>query len=72
MSRHLGWRLLAVIVLLGAAGALVLARPARLGLDLRGGTQIVLEERDSERQKVDGDTVDRTPEVLRRRVDQLG
>jgi hypothetical protein len=36
MSRHLGWRLLAVIVLLGAAGALVLARPARLGLDLRG------------------------------------
>ncbi len=72
MSRHLGWRLLAVIVLLGAAGALVLARPARLGLDLRGGTQIVLEERDSERQKVDGYTVDRTPEVLRRRVDQLG
>jgi SecD/SecF fusion protein len=72
MSRHLGWRLLAVIVLLGAAGALVLARPARLGLDLRGGTQIVLEARDSQRQKVDADTVDRTLEVLRRRVDQLG
>jgi SecD/SecF fusion protein len=72
MSRHLGWRLLAVIVLLGAAGALVLARPARLGLDLRGGTQIVLEARDSQRQKVDADTVERTLEVLRRRVDQLG
>jgi SecD/SecF fusion protein len=72
MSRHLGWRLLAVIVLLGAAGALVLARPARLGLDLRGGTQIVLEARDSDRQRVDADTVDRTLEVLRRRVDQLG
>jgi SecD/SecF fusion protein len=72
MSRHLGWRLLAVIVLLGAAGALVLARPARLGLDLRGGTQIVLEARDSQRQKVDADTVDRTLEVLRRRIDQLG
>jgi SecD/SecF fusion protein len=72
MSRHLGWRLLAVIALLGAAGALLLARPARLGLDLRGGTQIVLEARDGQRQKVDADTVDRTLEVLRRRVDQLG
>src|SRR5262245_17474654 len=72
MSRHLGWRLLAVIALLGAAGALVLARPARLGLDLRGGTQIVLQTQDTARQKVDRDTVDRTLEVLRRRVDQLG
>jgi SecD/SecF fusion protein len=72
MSRHLGWRLLAVIALLGAAAALVLTRPARLGLDLRGGTQIVLEASDTPRQKVDRDTVDRTLEVLRRRVDQLG
>jgi SecD/SecF fusion protein len=72
MSRHLGWRLLAVIALLGTAAALVLTRPARLGLDLRGGTQIVLEASDTARQKVDRDTVDRTLEVLRRRVDQLG
>src|SRR6266540_784250 len=72
MSRHLGWRLFAVIVVLGAAAALALTRPARLGLDLRGGTQIVLEASDTARQKVDRDTVDRTLEVLRRRVDQLG
>jgi SecD/SecF fusion protein len=72
MSRHLGWRLLAVIALLGTAAALVLTRPARLGLDLRGGTQIVLETSDTARQKVDRDTLDRTLEVLRRRVDQLG
>jgi SecD/SecF fusion protein len=72
MSRHLGWRLLAVIALLGTAAALVLTRPARLGLDLRGGTQIVLEASDTARQRVDRDTVDRTLEVLRRRVDQLG
>jgi SecD/SecF fusion protein len=44
----------------------------RLGLDLRGGTQIVLEAQDSERQEVNADTVNRTLEVLRRRVDQLG
>jgi SecD/SecF fusion protein len=70
MSRHLGWRLLAVIALLGAAAALVLTRPARLGLDLRGGTQIVPEASDTARQKVDRDTVNRTLEVLRRRGQQ--
>jgi SecD/SecF fusion protein len=72
MRRHLGWRLVAVLLLLGAAGALVLTRPARLGLDLRGGTQIVLEASDTDRRQVDRDTLDRTLEVLRRRVDQLG
>jgi SecD/SecF fusion protein len=72
LSRHLGWRLVAVLLLLGAAGWLVVTRPARLGLDLRGGTQIVLEAKDSPDRRVDGDTVARTLEVLRRRVDQLG
>jgi SecD/SecF fusion protein len=51
---------------------MVVTRPARLGLDLRGGTQIVLEAKDSPDQRVDGDTLARTLEVLRRRVDQLG
>jgi SecD/SecF fusion protein len=72
LSRHLGWRLVAVLLVLGAAGWLAATRPARLGLDLRGGTQIVLETRDGPRQRVDDDTVTRTLEVLRRRVDQLG
>ena len=72
MSRHLGWRLVAVLLVLGAAGWLALTRPARLGLDLRGGTQIVLEAKDSPERQVDGDTVARTLEVLRHRVDQLG
>jgi preprotein translocase subunit SecF len=47
LSRHLGWRLVAVLFMLGSAGWLVVTRPARLGLDLRGGTQIVLEAKDS-------------------------
>ena len=72
MSRHLGWRLVAVLLVLGAAGWLAATRPARLGLDLRGGTQIVLETKDSPERQVDGDTVARTLEVLRHRVDQLG
>jgi SecD/SecF fusion protein len=72
LSRHLGWRLVAVLLVLGAAGWLAVTRPARLGLDLRGGTQIVLEAKDSPGRPVDGDTVARTLEVLRHRVDQLG
>jgi len=50
----------------------VLTKPPRLGLDLRGGTQIVLETRDSPTVKADRESTERTLEVLRRRVDALG
>ena len=72
MAGRLGWRTLLVLAVLGGAAALILTRPVRLGLDLRGGTQILLEAKDTPRQRVSEDTVDRTLEVLRRRVDQLG
>ncbi|HEV3363434.1 MAG TPA: protein translocase subunit SecD, partial [Acidimicrobiia bacterium] len=72
MSNAFRWRVLVVVAVLGGAVALSLARPVRLGLDLQGGTQIVLEARDTPRQQVDGDTASRTLEVLRRRVDALG
>ena len=72
MSNAFHWRALLVVAVLGGAVALVVTRPVRLGLDLRGGTQIVLEAQDTPRQKVDGDTASRTLEVLRRRVDALG
>jgi SecD/SecF fusion protein len=60
------------MAVVAASAALVVSRPARLGLDLQGGTQIVLEAQDTDRQKVDGDTASRVLEVLRRRVDALG
>ena len=72
MSNAFRWRVLAVVAVVAGAGALVATRPVRLGLDLQGGTQIVLEAQDTDRQKVDGDTASRTLEVLRRRVDALG
>jgi SecD/SecF fusion protein len=72
LSRQVVWRAFAVLTVVGAAIALLVTRPIRLGLDLRGGTQIVLEARATESQQVDADTVIRTLEVLRRRVDQLG
>ena len=72
MSNASRWRLLVVVAALAGSVAVVVTRPVRLGLDLEGGTQIVLEAQDTERQKVDGDTASRTLEVLRRRVDALG
>jgi SecD/SecF fusion protein len=72
VSKNLVWRSLLVIAVLGVSMALVLDRPIKLGLDLRGGTQIVLEAQELEQQAPGADALDRTLEVLRRRVDQLG
>jgi SecD/SecF fusion protein len=58
-------------VLAASAFLLLTSRP-QLGLDLRGGTQIVLETKDSPTTKAGGDATDRSLEVLRRRVDELG
>ncbi|HJV09059.1 MAG TPA: protein translocase subunit SecD, partial [Acidimicrobiales bacterium] len=70
--QKLRWRAALVLATVVGAAFLIIARPARLGLDLQGGTQIVLEARDAPGRKVDSDTLNRTLEVLRRRVDQLG
>ncbi|MEU7102276.1 protein translocase subunit SecD [Streptomyces longwoodensis] len=48
------------------------AVPVRLGLDLRGGTQIVLETRSTATTEADREATDRTLEVLRGRIDALG
>jgi SecD/SecF fusion protein len=64
----------AVLAFAVLAGSLyfAIAVPARLGLDLRGGTQIVLETQDSPTAEADAEATDRSLEVLRRRVDALG
>ena len=49
-----------------------LTESPRLGLDLRGGTQITLETRNSLAVKADRESTERTLEVLRLRVDALG
>jgi SecD/SecF fusion protein len=64
----------ALIALGIVAGSIyvTVTHPARLGLDLRGGTQIVLETQDSPTVQADEESTDRAVEVLRRRVDALG
>ncbi len=72
MSRATAVRAVLALVVLVVSGWLVATRPARLGLDLRGGTQIVLQTRDGDRTRADATSTDQAMEVLRRRVDELG
>ncbi|MCW2608836.1 MAG: SecD/SecF fusion protein [Actinomycetota bacterium] len=72
MSRAPLVRALVALGILAASLYFALTSPARLGLDLRGGTQIVLETRDSPTVRADAASTDRAVEVLRQRVDALG
>lgn len=47
MKRKSIWRALRALLVLAGSAALVGTQPIRLGLDLRGGTQIVLEAQDT-------------------------
>ncbi|MDX3056165.1 protein translocase subunit SecD [Streptomyces sp. NE06-03E] len=51
---------------------ITLTMSPRLGLDLQGGTRMVLQAKDSETAKADRESTDRTLEVLRQRIDSLG
>ncbi|HEU4917506.1 MAG TPA: protein translocase subunit SecD [Acidimicrobiia bacterium] len=66
------WRLFWTVLSIGAAVYVVSNNPVNLGLDLRGGTQVVLEAKDTADVTVDSDVTSRTLEVLRRRVDAFG
>jgi SecD/SecF fusion protein len=70
--RGIAGRLLVSLFVLAASVYLLLTTAPRLGLDLRGGTQVVLETHDSPTAEADAEATDRTLEVLRRRVDALG
>ncbi|MFC8085815.1 protein translocase subunit SecD [Streptomyces sp. NPDC057340] len=71
-SRSLNVRALVALAVLAVSVAIALTMPVRLGLDLRGGTQIVLETKSTDTTKADRAATDRTVEVLRGRIDALG
>src|SRR4051794_26077299 len=72
MSRASQVRALLALAVLALSAFFAITHDPRLGLDLRGGTQIVLETQDSPTTKADRTSTDRALEVLRRRVDALG
>lgn len=65
-------RALLALTVIAASLAIALTTPVRLGLDLRGGTQITLETRSTATTEADREATDRTMEVLRGRIDALG
>lgn len=72
MSRGVVIRALLVVGLLAGCVALSLSREPRLGLDLRGGTQITLQAESTDRVTANAESTDRAIEILRGRVDALG
>src|SRR5690606_38725868 len=72
MSRAALTRLILALLILGGSVAIALTQEPRLGLDLRGGVQMVVETRDSDTVEADAEATERTLEVLRGRVDALG
>ncbi|WP_436772451.1 protein translocase subunit SecD [Yinghuangia sp. YIM S09857] len=72
MSRAITVRAVLALVVVLVSLYVALTQSPRLGLDLRGGTHLVLETRDSPTAKADAEATDRTLEVLRHRVDALG
>lgn len=72
MNRATALRAVLAFIVLAISAVYVVTESPRLGLDLRGGTQIVLESRDSPTVKADRESTEAALEVLRRRVDTLG
>ncbi|MFJ2030806.1 protein translocase subunit SecD [Streptosporangium sp. NPDC087985] len=72
MSRAPVVRAIAAFAVIATSIFIAFTMSPRLGLDLLGGTQIVLETKDSPTVKADAESTDRALEVLRRRADALG
>ncbi|RJL31648.1 protein translocase subunit SecD [Bailinhaonella thermotolerans] len=72
MSRAAMVRALLALAVIAGSLWITLTQSPRLGLDLRGGTQLVFETKDSPTVKANAESTDRTLEVLRRRADALG
>ncbi|MDQ6749217.1 MAG: protein translocase subunit SecD [Actinomycetota bacterium] len=65
--------LLAVALLLVGSVVVLVTKKTRLGLDLKGGVELVYQGRPTPQQpKVDSQALDRAIEIMRKRVDALG
>jgi SecD/SecF fusion protein len=62
-----------VLALIVVSGLIVAGKETRLGLDLKGGTELVYQGTPTGKvQEVSGDDIERSIEIIRERVDELG
>ncbi|HEY5192627.1 MAG TPA: protein translocase subunit SecD [Solirubrobacteraceae bacterium] len=64
--------LLIVAGLVIASLAVIVSKPTRLGLDLKGGVQLIYQGRATAQAKVTPESLNRAIDIMRKRVDQLG
>jgi SecD/SecF fusion protein len=64
--------LLIVAGLLAASAVVIVTKPTRLGLDLKGGVELVYQAKPTAQAKVDTESLERAINIMRKRVDQLG
>jgi SecD/SecF fusion protein len=64
--------LAAVAALLVGALAVIFTKPTRQGLDLKGGVSLVYQAKPTLQSKVTSDSIQRTMDIMRERVDTLG
>jgi SecD/SecF fusion protein len=64
--------LLLVAGLLVASMAVIATKPTRLGLDLKGGVSLIYQAKPTKQSAVTGDAIDRSLDIMRKRVDQIG
>jgi SecD/SecF fusion protein len=65
--------LLFVLALIFVSALIVATKPTRLGLDLKGGTELVYEGTPTGKvQEVRGEDIERSIDIIRERVDELG
>ncbi|MGI8802508.1 MAG: protein translocase subunit SecD [Solirubrobacteraceae bacterium] len=66
-----GLMIVSVLVVVGLPG-LSKAKPTRLGLDLKGGVELVYQGKATAQSAVNADSLTRAIDIIRQRVDQLG
>jgi SecD/SecF fusion protein len=64
--------LLIVAGLVAASGIVIAAKKTRLGLDLKGGVELVYKGRPTAQSQVTPESLNRAIDIMRKRVDQLG
>jgi len=65
--------LLLVLGLIAASLVVISTKPTKLGLDLKGGVELVYQAKPTPQQpEIDQEALDRTLDIMRERVDQLG
>jgi SecD/SecF fusion protein len=64
--------LLVVAGLVAASAAVIATKTTRLGLDLKGGVELVYQAKPTAQSKVDPESIERSINIMRKRVDSIG